>query len=474
MSKNNRKYRDEKHEREAEIKAERLGLVGDGAITVTTKLDVKPEPVIEEIKEREPEEKYYVEEPYLYYGGATSFDDYEAYQAAREESWRVSDLTSVFRSIVDNILVSDDIEQDAKSSAITAASEEFQARLSQRKGLVEKVSDFFRSKFAKKQEPSHMGLTVFKDANDEWRWLGIFTNNFKDREGDIITAEAHKEFCAYLDANPEMAPSFRAWHIPGSDRKSKADLWAYDERGFFLIGGKLLEDEACGLKKAFENYDNIGMSHGFYCLRDKENPRIITKYRSFEVSDLPLEKAANPWTEVAIILKELEMKVNDEKLDYLKTVLGESRVAEINANMDKAATELAALEIESKENEQPVDEQPVDEVKETEPKSAALDQVVELVTKAVIDTFKPQELSETLKAIMERLTNVEATQQEQQKSIEEKVAEELAPRSMGFMWERPSQSKETELDPENADDKKLKESLPNSENSWVGEAMSQS
>jgi len=144
-------------------------------------------------------------------------------------------------------------------------------------------------------------IVVQKDSEGNWRWIGWVSNNFKDLEGDIISEAAHKEYVGWLDevtqTKPMLTPEFRVWHTPGTARKSRVDWWSYTN-GFLLMSAMLTEKEATSLMAKMLEQD-LGMSHGFLVLgRDLQDHRVITKYRTFEVSDLPLQMAANPWTAI--------------------------------------------------------------------------------------------------------------------------------------------------------------------------------
>jgi len=145
-------------------------------------------------------------------------------------------------------------------------------------------------------------FVVHKELDGTFRWFGIVTNKWKDREGETLTDMAHVEFKNFLDQHPEYAPELWTWHTPGSARKHKADWWEYTS-GFFLYSGVLTEAEA----KVYEKNigEPIGMSHGFYVL-EKVGPYIL-KYRTFEVSELPLANAANGFTSFSRIKEEGHM-----------------------------------------------------------------------------------------------------------------------------------------------------------------------
>lgn len=189
-------------------------------------------------------------------------------------------------------------------------------------------------------------IVIEKDASGKWRWVGWVSNNFMDTDHDIIAEVAHKEYVGFLDANPSMMPSFLTWHLPGTARESLPDFAAY-ENGFLVMSGQLTEKEAESLLKAAQITD-LGMSHGTLVFsRDREDPRVITKYRMYEVSDLPLENAANPFTALETFSKEADM----DKLEYLTKLMGDPARAQalLKEQTQVAQEELTAAGVTSKD-----------------------------------------------------------------------------------------------------------------------------
>lgn len=134
-------------------------------------------------------------------------------------------------------------------------------------------------------------IALFK-ANNQLQWIGVPTNKFQDREKDILSDAAHKEFVALVKSGNTPYPELRPWHSAKIGETTWID---YDERGFLVAGGHIL--------KEFENYainlitntnEPLGMSHGMYSkdiVRDIEGT--IVSYKSFEFSFLPQSNAAN-------------------------------------------------------------------------------------------------------------------------------------------------------------------------------------
>jgi hypothetical protein len=205
------------------------------------------------------------------------------------------------------------------------------------------------------EEKKDTGFEVYKDLQGNYRWFGWVSNKWRDRDvhanpehgGEIIAEHAHKDYIAFLDANPDLAPESWIWHTPGTARKGKADWWDY-AHGFLMMSGAMSQDEG---RKAESVYALIepGMSHGFHALKDVKTG-IIEKYRTFEVSDLPRDFVANLWTDFEAIRKEAsEMGFTADKRSHLVAMLGEERVTELEQTTEKREKDLLALGIAYKD-----------------------------------------------------------------------------------------------------------------------------
>lgn len=174
--------------------------------------------------------------------------------------------------------------------------------------------------------PATSGFTITKDARGSQRWFGFVSGNFKDRDQEVFPADVHEEYIAHLDATKEY-PELRLWHAPGT-RFGQAD-WAEFEHGFLLMSGTIDAGKEA-LAEAVAGMSDQGMSHGF---RFKyRSPGVIGKYRSFEVSVLPLVHAAFPWSRIEISKEVGNMR--PEKRQYLESLLGKEKVEQIIAQAE--------------------------------------------------------------------------------------------------------------------------------------------
>jgi hypothetical protein len=188
-------------------------------------------------------------------------------------------------------------------------------------------------------------LCIVKQADGRMRWYARYSNNFKDRDGEIITEAAHKEFVDWADTS-HTYPELWLWHTPGT-RFGSADWLDYSE-GFTHASGLIDDtDAARGVVESLRG-KQIGVSHGMLC---SQQGTLITKYRSFECSVLPLERASVWTTSFDIAGKETQMTFTPEKRTFLVSALGEDRVKALEANTDVVVGALKQLGVEYKSAE---------------------------------------------------------------------------------------------------------------------------
>lgn len=305
------------------------------------------------------------------------------------------------------------------------------------------------------------GIIVEKDASGSWRWVGYPTNNFKDHSGDIITEEAHTEYVDWVNKDlTERAPVFTSCHAPGTVRENPVDFVGY-ENGFVVMSGKLTEKEAESLLKASALCD-VGMSHTSWGWRDTDEPAHIVKYRAFEVTDLPVETADNPFTFLDL---EISKEVDMDQLEYLTGLLGSKERAEaaLKAKTSMKQKELQAAGVESKEKE--VEKTPEPPAK-VEVKS---DEIVAKVLKEMDADGLNAWVAKAQEAI-EKVEVLETVVKQLSVSKENDLAEMInPPASKRFNWSRATEntSNLVSKDKPTEQDKKLVEKATGLNDEWA-------
>ena len=173
-------------------------------------------------------------------------------------------------------------------------------------GDVAKVKAKIRGEYAKLGvEPGDIpaavkerGLMVYK-SGDTYRWATIYSNNYRDRDNppEIISKAAHEDFAQAVHSGEWPMPELHWWHIKNMSL-GVADMIVWDGKSNCAWAtGEFVSKEVA---VAFASCkDALGVSHGMprsEIRRDKDDPTIITRYRSAEISILPAHVAANTTT----------------------------------------------------------------------------------------------------------------------------------------------------------------------------------
>ena len=305
------------------------------------------------------------------------------------------------------------------------------------------------------KETSDGMFTLFKDADGSWRFVVSATNKFEDKEGEIFSEAAHREFVSYVEDTKEF-PEAWLWHTPGS-RVGQADFIDYVD-GFLLLSGTFDKGMEAVAEKLYDDRANIGISHGYKYLNDGSKQArtegVYPFYRMFEVTFLPLERESNPWT-LFSLEKEEFMGLREDKKQWLIGKLGEERVSSIEGALGALGKELEEGGIRFKDlvsDEAPPE--PVVPAGDTPeggaPEVPAIPETP-AVPEAVAALGQRVEAVESQNAeILEGIKTLGEVLKELQKSDEDKISELLSPRRKVAAKERPSEGTETEISDEEA------------------------
>lgn len=277
---------------------------------------------------------------------------------AQAQASAIQSLTYDFQDVTSGILQSPEIID--KAQAIAAEAGVFQTLLNDLAAGLKSLGAKWGARHSKADNEAIQGVHdmavqlgamcagkaksafgVCKGLDGNYYGLGVFTNCYIDLDKEIITDAAHKEFCAHLDANPNLAPELWTEHEEGTARKSRANLWDYDGT-FFWMQWPLTEHEA----KALASVGPLTMSHQFNGIKEG---REWTYYRSFEASVLNAGEEANPLTSFETVAKERQTMFSPEKRALMVALHGEEFTAEKERVSDKARKEADSRGIQRKE-----------------------------------------------------------------------------------------------------------------------------
>lgn len=208
--------------------------------------------------------------------------------------------------------------------------------------LAEKAREKVASWLAQWRKPEQLEAG-FKTLGDHW-WIATFTNNFKDRQEEILSEKAHDRYIARLDAGIVPMPVLRHWHIPGSDH-GKAQWIA--RAGHMVIAIGRFDDTPIGraAEKGYQrNRGKYKVSHRFLYPVWAEKAGVIEDYNAYEITTAPDGAEVNPYTRFTTF-KEDAMPVPEERLKSLRQLLNNDEayqaaiktIEEVEAQGDKLA-----------------------------------------------------------------------------------------------------------------------------------------
>jgi 2'-5' RNA ligase len=184
------------------------------------------------------------------------------------------------------------------------------------------------------------GLTVFKDAKGQWRWVGITSSSYEDRDAEIVTLKALEADVARADADGDYGP-LNWWHIQGLNI---GDCDFNMTLGRFLVESGTFHSEAVGKAVAAQATD-LGFSIEF--LHPPGQPDAggaFNSIRRIGRALLPRGKASNRFTSVLVARKEENMTGLAEKLTELINLTGSKETVEglLDTALEREKTAQAA------------------------------------------------------------------------------------------------------------------------------------
>lgn len=289
---------------------------------------------------------------------------------------------------------------------------------------------------------------AFKDMAGNWRWLSITTNKYRDLEGEIFSEKAHEEYIARTDKMRDH-PELWLWHVPGS-RVGVADF--VTGCGGFVLHSGTFDEGMEGVAESLSRAEELAVSHGYEYKGGDREDGVYDWYQTFEVSPLPVGRAANVYTDFAAEIKEEEaMQITAEKKQFLAEHLGEKRTEElverltqISKELEEGGIEFKSLLSVEKPETKPKEETPEEPTSEEKP----------------AEEQPSSEVAGVLGKLQEGLDSLASLVEDQGKAIkelqrtdEEKIKAALSPSQKApGSDERPSQSDATKASEEEVKD----------------------
>jgi len=188
--------------------------------------------------------------------------------------------------------------------------------------LVDKVKTALGQEQSQQSKTQVGPFMIYKGADGAYKWIARYSNNFLDKEQEIISADSHKRFVSLVDSGQASLPELWLWH--NKDWKWGSAEWiAYDDTGNntgFPIAGGTVDKGFEPLAKFLMSLppESVGVSHGMPVSSikyDDNDSRVIVEHVTREISPLPATWAANDLTGFLVLSKdtEREEKMIDKK-----------------------------------------------------------------------------------------------------------------------------------------------------------------
>lgn len=356
--------------------------------------------------------------PAPFAGGAQTFDEYDRYREAQHVEGAVNQQTWTFEMLISNVMRDDTLTAAEKAIKIRDLASDLAGRVSEaeREAVAEGIRETeYREEHAEgASDPGY--FHAFRDKAGDLRWLAVHSNNYQDREGETFSAKSHGEFVEWVDRTKAF-PSLRLWHMPHDI--GKADMVDFD--GTFMISSGTFAKEYEYIGEALKSREEaIGCSHGFQYRPQDLQGGVYQRYRSFEVSVLPMQVAANQLT--AFFARGELPQMNEAKREWITELAGPELVATMETGLGELKTiadakgvtykEMADAVIALKDDEPPAateaapapvaatEPEATPEVTEPEAGTPEPETPAETEPEAVKETAIPTEVADTLLAIV--------------------------------------------------------------------------
>ena len=347
--------------------------------------------------------------------------------------------------------------------------------------ILRDVADYLKSLLSAKEKEERVPFK-FIPTDGGMRFMGIYSNNFIDRDSETFTEESHLEFAKWVNETG-FRPQITVLHHPLLPSKLWTTLYAifghdsakwqeivndaYKDftigeidriivvNGFAIASGKIFEGKE-EIAERLADMDGQGMSHSFILL--DEDSGTLKKYRTHEVSLLSRMRAANFFT-LPMFKKEVLMKekrLSDADRQYLQDVYGDDMPDNIEQFTEDAKNrlsehlsfkelemtdavvegqEVVAQEDVAVEEEVLVEEPATEEVAAPELPEALQDEVIseieeikevqitEDTVKQVAEMLGMEQLAETMKGIVEGFTSEIAVLTDRIASLEKQLSQ---------------------------------------------------
>jgi hypothetical protein len=246
-----------------------------------------------------------------------------------------------------------------------------------KQNILERVVEAVKEILSPQQDSA---FTVQKDLNGKWRWVAAFSNNFKDRDGEIISEKAWDDYIERANSGLIPLPELWVGHIQGT-KHGQADM--IFGAGNFVVAVGHFDDTDLGraaLKYYQKNAAKTPLSHGFTFPSWGLKQGIYGVVNPFEITTLPPPLIpSNPFTEFEV---ENMKQISPEQKAALALVFGQEKAETIVSNREQQSEDIKAAGVAFKDfaevpAETPADEAATVEVEAVKPMADVLVELME-------------------------------------------------------------------------------------------------
>jgi hypothetical protein len=189
------------------------------------------------------------------------------------------------------------------------------------------------------------------DTAEGKRWLMVSSGGFEDRDREIVSTDFLEYAVKAADGDGVRGPLL-IWHVPGSEIGMCDTQVVIGKPGFLLESGLFLDTPAGQAAAQYlghaQRTKEYGGSIQFVYARRTEDGVYLPPGRIIERSVLPSDRAAFPWSAVA--MKEVgEVAITKEKQAELEKILGADEAARVIGQLEQGAKSLQELGLRWKE-----------------------------------------------------------------------------------------------------------------------------
>lgn len=204
-------------------------------------------------------------------------------------------------------------------------------------GALRAAADLILSALGLKRRAQVSGFKVYQTKGGP-RWVGWWTNNFEDKEGELFSLKAIDDYVDRVRSGLTPYPELWAYHIPGSKH---GEAQFVGRIGHYAIAAGSFDDTTLG-QRAADVYARAGkkyaMSHGFNYPPSQLIDGVFHQFNTFELSTLPVKAAANPYT----AFEEMKKMLTEDQVKELGALFGPEIAAEIVANTEAKSKAIEA------------------------------------------------------------------------------------------------------------------------------------